>query len=61
MPDRKRKSFSSYSQVTHKNIDVPFIIHAGIPADEVARLLGTINYEIVCAVSGRVPRVYLQG
>ena len=35
--------------------------HAGIPADEVARLLGTINYEIVCAVSGRVPRVYLQG
>jgi alanine racemase len=34
--------------------------HARIPADEVARLLGTINYEIVCAVSGRVPRIYLQ-
>jgi alanine racemase len=34
--------------------------HAGIPADEVARALGTINYEIVCAVSGRVPRIYLQ-
>ena len=32
---------------------------AGIPADEVARALGTINYEIVCAVSGRVPRIYL--
>jgi len=28
--------------------------------DEVARALGTINYEIVCAVSGRVPRIYLQ-
>jgi alanine racemase len=31
---------------------------AGIPADEVAHALGTINYEIVCAVSGRVPRLY---
>jgi alanine racemase len=33
---------------------------AGIPADEVARALGTINYEIVCAVSARVPRIYIQ-
>ncbi|KPU26691.1 alanine racemase [Caloranaerobacter sp. TR13] len=28
--------------------------------DEVARKLGTINYEIICMVSRRVPRVYLK-
>lgn len=31
-----------------------------ITVDEVAGRIGTINYEVVCAVSGRVPRVYLQ-
>jgi len=29
-----------------------------ISADELARILGTINYEVVCMISGRVPRVY---
>lgn len=29
-------------------------------ADDMAEILGTINYEITCAVSKRVPRVYLQ-
>ena len=29
-----------------------------ISADEVARWMGTINYEVTCLVSGRVPRVY---
>jgi hypothetical protein len=29
-----------------------------ITADELAAHLGTINYEIVCMVSERVPRVY---
>lgn len=29
-----------------------------ITADEIAALLGTINYEVVCAVSSRVRRVY---
>lgn len=28
--------------------------------DEVAAKLGTINYEVVCAVSKRVPRIYVQ-
>jgi alanine racemase len=27
-------------------------------AEELARRIGTINYEIVCGISGRVPRVY---
>lgn len=31
-----------------------------ISADELARLAGTISYEILCAVSARVPRHYLQ-
>jgi len=30
-----------------------------IDADEWARILGTINYEIVCGLSARVPRVYV--
>ncbi len=30
-------------------------------ADEIARLGGTIGYEILCAVGVRVPRVYLRG
>ncbi len=32
-----------------------------LPAEEVAGLLGTINYEIVCMVGKRVPRVYFGG
>lgn len=31
-----------------------------ITADEVALAAGTINYEIVCGVSARVPRVYIK-
>ncbi len=31
-----------------------------ITADEVAQREGTINYEVVCALSKRVPRVYLK-
>lgn len=30
-----------------------------LPAEEVAELLDTINYEVVCMVGKRVPRVYL--
>lgn len=33
----------------------------GDTADDVARKLGTINYEITCMISRRVPRVYLRG
>ena len=29
-----------------------------ILAEEVARRLGTINYEVTCGISARVPRVY---
>ncbi len=32
-----------------------------ISLDEVAEWLGTINYEVACKLSGRVPRVYLRG
>ncbi|MEA1974120.1 MAG: alanine racemase [Bacillota bacterium] len=31
-----------------------------LPIEEIANLLGTINYEIVCMISRRVPRVYLE-
>jgi alanine racemase len=32
-----------------------------ISVDEVAALMGTINYEVVCMITGRVPRVYKNG
>lgn len=31
------------------------------PADDLAAVLGTIPYELTCAVSKRVPRLYMQG
>jgi alanine racemase len=30
-----------------------------IPAEELARIAGTLSYEVTCGVSGRVPRVYV--
>lgn len=33
----------------------------GLPVDELARLENTINYELVCDVNRRVPRVYVRG
>ena len=32
-----------------------------ITADELAQKSGTINYEITCDISKRVPRVYMRG
>lgn len=34
---------------------------AAITADDIAAWEGTINYEVVCALSKRVPRVYIKG
>ena len=34
------------------------LIGAGLPAEEMARRLGTINYEVTCALTARVPRQY---
>jgi len=31
-----------------------------IPVDEVASWLGTINYEVVCMLDKRIPRVYIE-
>jgi len=33
----------------------------GLPVDELARLENTINYEMICRVSKRVPRIYRRG
>ncbi len=32
----------------------------GISADDIAEILGTISYEVVCAVSRRIPRIYIK-
>ena len=39
--------------------DTVTLLGEGITAEEMAQALGTINYEIVCGISRRVPRVYL--
>lgn len=36
--------------------DATLLIAEGLPAEEMARRLGTINYEITCALTARVPR-----
>ncbi len=33
--------------------------HEIIPVEEIAAILGTINYEVLCAVNKRVPRIYI--
>ncbi len=34
---------------------------AGISVDEIAAGVGTINYELVCIIGKRIPRVYIKG
>ena len=36
--------------------DEALLIGDGLPAEEMARRLGTINYEVTCALTARVPR-----
>ena len=31
-----------------------------VPVEEIAALTGTINYEVVCDIGYRVPRIYMQ-
>lgn len=40
--------------------DEVILFGEGLPVDEVAEKIGTINYEVVCAVGKRVPRVYVR-
>lgn len=42
-----------------KTGDTVYLMNEEITADEIARLAGTINYEIVCKISDRVPRIYV--
>lgn len=39
--------------------DEAIIFGKGISVDEVAAKIGTIDYEVVCAVGKRVPRIYV--
>jgi alanine racemase len=38
--------------------DEALLIAAGLPAEEMAHRLGTINYEVTCALTARVPRAH---
>jgi alanine racemase len=38
--------------------DEALLIGPGLPAEEMARRLGTINYEVPCALTARVPRCH---
>jgi alanine racemase len=39
--------------------DVAEIFGANLPVERHAELAGTVQYELLCAVSPRVPRIYL--
>lgn len=41
--------------------DEVILFGQGLPIDEVAEQLQTINYEIVCMMNKRIPRVYIKG
>jgi alanine racemase len=38
--------------------DPATLLGEGIVAEDLARALGTINYEITCGITARVPRTY---
>jgi alanine racemase len=38
--------------------DAAVLIGEGLTAEDMARRLGTINYEVTCAITARVPRAY---
>jgi alanine racemase len=40
--------------------DEVILFGEGLSVDEVAEKIGTINYEVVCAVGKRVPRIYIE-
>ena len=42
-----------------KTGDTAVLFGEGLPVEELAKILGTINYELVCAVAHRVPRIYI--
>ena len=39
--------------------DIVSLIDSMLPCDEIAEIEGTINYETVCKISNRVPRIYV--
>ena len=41
--------------------EVVLFSDSGISADDVARWIGSINYEVLCLVSKRIPRIYMKG
>ena len=43
-----------------KTGDTATLFGEGLPVEELAKILGTINYELVCAVAHRVARIYLK-
>ena len=43
-----------------KTGDVATLFGDGLPVEELAKALNTINYELVCAVAHRVARIYLK-
>ena len=58
-------SFKKNNVVVFAGAGVSMGEPSGLPsfsklADDIAEVLGTINYEIVCMVSNRVPRIYLR-
>jgi alanine racemase len=49
------------SHVTNIHVgDEVILFGEGLPVEEIAMKMGTINYEVVCAIGKRVPRIFIQ-
>ena len=47
----------------HEGTEVTVFGHDGdefISVDDLAKIMGTINYEVVCLIGKRVPRIFLK-
>jgi alanine racemase len=51
------------TELEHVEVGDPIVLFGkpsdNVTADDLANLIGTINYEIICSLSSRVPRIYI--
>ena len=61
MPNRAEKRIVEIGERNDEMAEIKKGLQAGeiVGWDEMAELTGTINYELVCLVGKRVPRVYI--
>lgn len=57
--DMHMLNITGHEQEVHRGDEVTLWGGAGMSTEEASQIVGTINYELTCLVTPRVPRVYL--